>query len=76
MSTPQEFVFDHITTAKHFMLVTDQPILVSLDVTTTPWSVGVSDDEGAVLLVGSFTHVYVKNESTTNTATVDILVSD
>jgi hypothetical protein len=76
MTSPQEYEFTHITTAKHLMLVTDQPILVSMDTTTTQWNVGTSDDEGAVLLVGSFTHVYVKNESTTNTATVDLVVSD
>jgi len=76
MSSPQEFLFTHIPTAKHFMLVTDQPILVSVDTTLTQWSVGTSDDEGAVMLIGSFTHVYVKNESTTNTAIVDIIVTD
>lgn len=50
---------------KVFMMETDNKIKVSVDVTTSLWPV-----DQAVLFVGTFSHVFVQNQSTTNEAIV------
>ena len=60
-----------IATGTKLMIQTDQPILVSINGEVLPWTVGSS-----LLLVGSFTAVNIKNESSTNVATVTIVITD
>lgn len=52
---------------------TDRAIKVALDDNTYLWDVA---EHGAIMLVGSFTHLYLQNASTTNLATVDLVVTD
>lgn len=54
----------------------DRPILVSIDTTTREWNLGRGTEGGVVAVISSFTHVYLKNNSVTNQATVNVAVSD
>lgn len=76
MAAPQEINLAGVATGGHLMLETDREILVTLDVTTSKWQVGNGSALGALLFVGSFTHVYLQNENTTNTATVSYIITD
>lgn len=77
MSVPVEVDISYITagatTAETLFLKSDRAILVGINNTTAVWPIG---ENGAVMLVGSFTHLYLQNESTTNQATVDLVVTD
>lgn len=73
MSAPQEIDLSGVASAGSLFLSTDRDILATLNTTTATWPVG---ENGALMLVGSFTHLYVQNESTTNLATIDIVVTD
>jgi hypothetical protein len=73
MATSQEIDMTNITTGTKLMLQTTRAIKVAVDAVGAQWDVAAN---GAVLLTGSFTHVYVKNESTTNTATIEAVVTD
>lgn len=80
MSSPQEIDLSGVgvapgtnATAGSLYLETNRVVLVAVDDNTKLWPLA---EHGAVLLVGSFTHLYVQNESTTNVATVDLVVTD
>jgi len=60
-------------TAETLFLQTDRDVLVALDDNTFLW---VVKENGALMLVGSFTHLYVQNESTTNLATIELVITD
>ena len=60
-----------IATAQHLMLETDRVINVGINSQTFLISV-----EKALLVVSSFSTLYFQNESTTNTATVEFMVTD
>lgn len=72
----QEINKGGVGTGVYLTVKSDQPILVSLNVTASPWNVGKSPDGGVVSLVGSYTHVYVRNNSTTNQATINSVMTD
>jgi len=73
MATPAEVDMSGVSTGKSLFLQTDRDILVALDTTAKTWAVG---ENGALMLVGSFTHLYLQNKSTTNQATVELVVTD
>lgn len=77
MGAPGEIDISHITTATHMaetlFLKTDRAILVGVETTTAVWPVS---EHGCIMLVGSFSHLYLQNESSTNQATVDLVVTD
>jgi hypothetical protein len=73
MAVPQEIDMFGVETGEALFLQTDRAIKVSLDSSGNQWSVG---ENGCVMLVGSFTHVYVQNESTTNQATIELVITD
>ena len=60
-----------VATGQWMLLETDNTVLVSLSGTTTQWTVSK-----ALFYVGSFTSLYLQNESTTNQATVTVLITD
>lgn len=66
-----------VASGEYFMLKTDRPILVALNSTANSWPVGSGTEGGAILLSGStITHIYTNNESTTNLATIQVVVTD
>lgn len=66
-----------VDTGSNLLIESDRPILVALGTTLLYWPVGAGTAGGAVMLSGSaFTNIYIKNESTTNLATVQIAVTD
>ncbi|KPJ95869.1 MAG: hypothetical protein AMJ55_02970 [Gammaproteobacteria bacterium SG8_15] len=71
MAIPEEIDLEGVDTGTMMALLTDQQIKVSVDSNTYQWTVSEF-----VMLSGSFTHVYVQNESTTNTATIEVVVVD
>jgi hypothetical protein len=73
MGSPSEVDMAGVSTAATLFLKTDRDILVAVEANDRLWPVG---ENGAVLLVGSFTHLYLQNESTINQATVDLVVTD
>ena len=73
MASPSEVDMAGVSTAVTLYLQTDRAIKVALDDDTYLWEVA---EHGAIMLVGSFEHLYLQNESTTNLATVDLVVTD
>jgi hypothetical protein len=74
MTVMQELDMGGISTGENVLLETDQPILVALNSTNANAKVTVG---GAFMVSGgSFTHIYVQNESLTNVATVQAVVTD
>ena len=72
MTAVSEVNLGGVATGEFLLVQTDQQIKLGVDNQTTLWTFS-----GAAMLAGSsFTHVYLKNESTTNTATVEIIVVD
>ncbi len=76
MAVPQEYNLGGVGTGKYFMATSDGPILVALDNSANTWTLGIAPDGGVVTAISAFTHVYFQNQSTTNTVTVDVVVSD
>ena len=73
----QQFNMEGVAIGEYLMVESDRPILVALGTTALYWPVGSGTKGGALILSGSsFTNIYVKNESTTNLATVHIAVTD
>lgn len=72
MATMSQIDMGGVTTGTELLLVTDQPILVAVNSSSPQWTVGKS----VMLSGGSFTQLWVQNESTTNTATVQVVVVD
>lgn len=73
MATPTEVNMTHVGTAVTLFLQTDRDILVALDTSAKTWTV---KENGSLMVVGSFTHLFLQNESTTNQATVELVVTD
>lgn len=73
MSVPVAVDLGGVSAAETLFLQTDRGINVGINSTTAVWPVTA---QGAVLLVGSFSSLYLQNESTTNTATVELVVTD
>jgi hypothetical protein len=73
MASPSEVDLSGVETGATLFLQTDRDILVAVDNSARTWPVS---EHGSVLLVGSFTHLYLQNESTTNQATVELVVTD
>jgi len=61
------------TPAKVLMLETDRAVVVAVDTSSNTVSLA---DNGMIMMVGSFTHVYVQNTNTTYTATIEFVVTD
>lgn len=74
MGSPSEVDMGGVATAITLFLQSDRTILVSVDDNSSLWSVG---ENGAIMLQSAgFTHLYLQNESTTNQATVELVVTD
>lgn len=73
MGSPSEIDMAGVATGESLFIQTDRDIKVALDANTRLW---VVKENGALLLTGSFTHVYVQNESTTNLATIELVITD
>ena len=73
MATPSQVDMAGVSSAGSLFLKTDRDINVGINSTTKIWPVG---ENGCVMLVGTFTKLYLQNESTTNQATVDLVVTD
>ena len=72
MTAVEELSLGGVGTGEFLLLQTDQPIKVGIDNQTV-----LLDVSKAIMLGGaSFTHIYLQNESTTNTATVQAVVTD
>lgn len=61
-----------VATGDALLLITDKTINVGIDSQTNMWQVG----KALMLDGGSFTALYVQNQSTTVEATVDVIVTD
>lgn len=72
MTVMQEIDLGGIATGEKLFLITDNTIKVAINSTSVPWSVG----ESIMLDGGSFTHLYVQNESTTNLAVIEYVITD
>lgn len=69
----QEFDLGGISTGFGLMVETDRTVRLGVDTNTNLISVA---DNGVLFLTGSFTHVYVRNDSQTYQATVEMLAFD
>lgn len=73
MAVAQEIDLSGVETAATLFLQTDRDIKVALNDATYLWPVSA---HGAVMVYGEFTNLYVINESTTNQATIELVVTD
>lgn len=75
MENPSEVDMGGVANAVTLFLQTDRAIKVALVANTRVWEVG---ENGAVMIQSTtaFTHLYLQNESTTNQATVELVVTD
>jgi len=73
MAAPQSINMSGITTGKSLMLSTDREVLVGINDTSNLITVSES---GMIALVGSFTDVYVQNESANYKATIEVVLTD
>ena len=69
----QEFDLGGITSGYGLMIETDREVMLGVDTNTNLIKVL---DNGVLMLTGSFTHVYVRNDSQTYQATVEMLAFD
>lgn len=69
----QEFDLGGIDPGFGLMVETDREVYLGVDTNTNLIYVG---DNGVLMLTGSFTHVYVRNDSQTYQATVEFLAFD
>lgn len=72
----QAFPMNGVSVGAFLALESDRPILVSLETTQRQWNVGRDTKGGMITLLGAFSHVYLKNTSATNVATVSVLIAD
>lgn len=78
MATPSEVDLSGVTETPSttqgstLFLETDRTIKVAVNNASYVWPLSAN---GALLLTGTITHLYVQNESTTNQATVELVVS-
>ena len=61
------------TSGVTLFLETDRAINVAVNNIAHLWPLA---DNGSLLLVGTISHLYIQNESTTNLATVELVVTD
>ena len=73
MTTRQELDITTIDTPAVFQLNTDRTIVVGIG--TDSNTITISDN-GVIMFTGSFTHIFGRNDSTTYTATIDIVATD
>lgn len=73
MATPSEVDLAGVETGSALFLQTDRAINVAVGTSTNSWPIA---ENGALLMTGTITHLYLQNESTTNQATVELVVSD
>jgi len=72
MTVVEEYVMGGVDTAEFLLIEVSQSIKVGVENTTVLVDVGK-----ALMLSGaSFSHIYLQNTNTTNTAVVQIVVSD
>lgn len=71
MASPQQVNLGGVSAAEHLILITDRVIKVGVNSQTNLWPVSK-----ALMVVGAFSSLYFQNESTTNTATVEYMVTD
>ena len=72
----QEINLGGVTTGVYLEIKVDKPILVSLNTTTREWNLGKGTKGGVLAMISEFTHVYVQNESSTNTVVVNAAIVD
>lgn len=66
MTTSQAVSLGGVVTGRKLMLETDKEILVGLGVTpANKWTLGNNIEGGALLITGSFSHLWVRNNNTT-----------
>lgn len=76
MATSQEVNLGGVATAGRVFLTTDRGILVGLGVTpANKTQVGSSTDGGVLVLTGSFSHIWVQNTGSQE-ARIEYLVTD
>ena len=73
MVSPSEVDMAGVSSAVALFIQTDRDIKVALDDNTFLWTI---KENGALMLTGSFTHLYLQNESTTNQAIVELVLTD
>lgn len=73
MPSPQQFNMGGVTTGSYLFIKTDRPIKVALNDISRIWDLGANNSDGGILLVGTFTAVYLQNTNPTYEATVDIV---
>jgi hypothetical protein len=73
MAVPQEVDMAGVSTGAVLFVESDRAINVAVNAIGNVWPLA---ENGALLLVGSVTHLYLQNESTTNLATVELVVAD
>lgn len=73
MAAPEELTMDNLTTARVFTLEADREIVVALNTVANTFTIAAN---GMFMIVGTVTHVFVQNNSTTYTATVEYLATD
>ncbi len=71
MASPEQVNLGGVSTGEHLMLETDRTILVGVNSQTNLITV-----KKALMVISSFSTLYFQNESTTNTATVEYMVTD
>lgn len=72
----QEINMGGVSTGVYLEVKVDRPILVSLNTTTKEWNVGKGTKGGVLAMISEFTHIYVQNESITNTVIVNAAIAD
>ncbi len=76
MTTSQAVSLGGVSVGRHLMIETDKEILVGLGVTpANKITVGDNIDGGAICLVGSFSHIWVRNNNTSE-ARITYVVTD
>lgn len=71
MASPEQVNLGGVATAEHLMLETSGEIKVGINSQTNLITV-----KKALLVISSFSTLYFQNENTTNTATVEYMVTD
>jgi len=73
MASPSVIDMAGITTGACLMLSTDREIKVGIDTSTNLITLAAN---GMIMLVGSFSAVYVQNESADYEATIEVVITD
>ncbi len=71
MASPQQVDLGGVSSGQHLLVETDRAIKIGVGSQTF-----LVDVTKVLMVVGSFSSLYFQNESTTNTATVEYLVTD